>query len=84
MNPKSSNIIITVVIIILVLLGVYVFFSIRPTAEQVQSYQTPVLVVPQDILTQNQPESIIKGYSANQPVPLQPNNITKDNPFSPN
>lgn len=84
MNPKSSNIIIIVAIVILVLLGIYVFFSIRPTAEQVDSYKKPVLVVPSDILSQGNPESKIKDYSANQPVPLQPNNITKSNPFSSN
>jgi hypothetical protein len=35
MNPKSSNLIVVALVVILILLGVYVFFSIKPTSEQV-------------------------------------------------
>jgi len=81
-NSKVTNAVIAIILLVVIVLGIYVFFGVKPTQEEVSSQQTPVLVVPKDVLSSTN-DNKIKDYSANQPVPMNPLTTTKDNPFSP-
>lgn len=81
MQPQTSKLVTIFLIILIVLAVIYVYFSVRPTKNQVEQYQKPVLAVPTDILSKADSTQINK-YDPNQPVPF-PNDIkNRDNPFS--
>jgi len=81
MQPQTSKIVTFFLIALIVLSAVYVYFSVRPTNDQVSQYQKPVISVPADILNKADANKL-NQYDTNQPVPFTSDNTSRNNPFS--
>jgi hypothetical protein len=80
MQSRITKIVTLFLIILIVLGGVYIYFSVRPTNDDVTKYERPALAIPSDILSSDKTDTL-KDYTPNQPVPFKVPNSGRSNPF---